>query len=190
MSDSSTIRDAEQATAEVADLEDQAAGVMRNVRSELQTQADDRARSFSGTLDDVGRQLVDMVDGNGVSDSQVSQLVRSAGDTVSQRAGRLDEDCRKARVRRGFVGARGTVFGASDRHVADRAQEVLDTVAGDVARPGQRATDAVTPPVQDAVERVKSSQDSVSTVKDDARGAADDLRNAAQDTADDSRTDH
>ena len=115
MSDSSTVQDAKQATSEVAehasskvgdvaasaksearsvavDARDQAAGVLHNVRAEVRTQADDRARSFSGTLDDFGRQLVDMANGNNEADSQVSQLVRSAGDTVAERARRLDED--------------------------------------------------------------------------------------------------
>lgn len=115
MSQSSTIQDVQSASANVADeasskasdvaatakaeaasvarhARDQAADVVGSARSQLRTQADEQARSLSQSLGDVAKQLSSMAKGEGEPNSQLSQLVGSAGDTLSERARRLDQD--------------------------------------------------------------------------------------------------
>lgn len=74
------------------DAKNQAADVLGTARSELRTQAADQAKTLSATLSDIGRQLGDMADASNEPDAQVAQLARSAADTLSQRAERIDQD--------------------------------------------------------------------------------------------------
>ena len=73
------------------DARDQASEVMNTARSELRSQAVTQAESLSKTLGDFGAQLMDMARGNADAGSQVSQLAQSAGQTLADRARRLDE---------------------------------------------------------------------------------------------------
>lgn len=73
------------------DARNQAAEVLGTARSELRTQAAGQAKTLSATLGDLGRQLGDMADGSSEPDAQVAQLARSAADSLSQRAERIDE---------------------------------------------------------------------------------------------------
>ncbi len=72
------------------DARDQASDVMNTARSELRSQAVTQAESLSKTLGDFGAQLMDMARGNADAGSQVSQLAQSAGQTLTDRARRLD----------------------------------------------------------------------------------------------------
>lgn len=115
MSDTSTIQDVQHASSKVAEdasskvgdvaatakaevgsvarhARDQAANVLGSTRAQLRTQADEQARSLSQSLEDLARQLSAMAKQNDEPDSQLSQLVGSAGDTLSDRARRLDQD--------------------------------------------------------------------------------------------------
>lgn len=74
-----------------SDAKDHAADVLGTARSELRTQAAEQAKTVSATLSDIGRQLGDMADGSNEPEAQVAQLARSAADSLSQRAERIDE---------------------------------------------------------------------------------------------------
>ncbi|MGB3735631.1 MAG: hypothetical protein WA964_11785 [Ilumatobacter sp.] len=74
------------------DAKNQAADVLGTARSELRNQAADQAKTLSATLGDIGRQLGDMADNSNEPEAQVAQLTRSAADTLSQRAERIDRE--------------------------------------------------------------------------------------------------
>lgn len=74
------------------DARDQASDVLGTARSELRTQAAEQAKTLSATLSDVSRQLGGMANGSDEPDAQVAQLARSAADSLSQRARRIDEN--------------------------------------------------------------------------------------------------
>lgn len=74
------------------DARDQASDVLGTARSELRTQAAEQAKTLSSTLYDVSRQLGDMADASNEPHAQVAQLARSAADTLSQRAERINAD--------------------------------------------------------------------------------------------------
>lgn len=133
------------------DAKQQAADVLGTARSELRTQAADQAKTLSATLSDVGRQLGDMADGSNEPDAQVAQLARSAADSLSQRAERIDEggidgvidDVKRfARNRPGafLLGAIGAGFaiGRLAKHAdLDQAKEhAKDQVDTDALKPG------------------------------------------------------
>jgi len=74
-----------------ADAKDRAADVVGTAREELRSQAASQAETLSATLSDVGRQLGDMADSSSDPEAQVAQLARSAADTLSRRAERIDD---------------------------------------------------------------------------------------------------
>ncbi len=74
------------------DAKNQAADVLGTARSELRNQAADQAKTLSSTLGDIGRQLGDMADNSNEPEAQVAQLTRSAADTLTQRAERIDRE--------------------------------------------------------------------------------------------------
>lgn len=86
---------AHSATAEARSVsreaQNQAADVVRSARTELRAQASQQAKNLSATLEDFSRQLGDMANASPEPESQMSQLARSAADTLSQRARRMDE---------------------------------------------------------------------------------------------------
>lgn len=82
----------EEARSVAHEAKSQAANVLGTARDELRTQASEQAKTVSATLSDLGRQLGDMADGSNDPQAQVAQLARSAADTLSQRASRIDAD--------------------------------------------------------------------------------------------------
>lgn len=81
----------QEAKSVVDDARDQASDVVGTARSELRTQASEQAKSLSSTMNDLGRQLGDMADGSDDPEAQMAQLVRSAADTMSDRAKRIED---------------------------------------------------------------------------------------------------
>ena len=73
------------------DARDHAADVLQTARSELRDQASEQAQNLAATLEDFGQQLAEMADASSEPESPMSQLVRSASDTMSQRARRIDQ---------------------------------------------------------------------------------------------------
>lgn len=135
----------EEARSVARDAKNQASDVLGTARSELRTQAANQAKTLSATLSDIGRQLGDMADGSNEPEAQVASLARSAADTLSQRAERIDEggidgvidDIKRfARNRPGafLLGsiAAGFAIGRLAKHadlqqVAERAKGEIDT---------------------------------------------------------------
>lgn len=74
------------------DARDQASDVLATTRSELRDRATEQTKTLSSKLDDIGRQLGDMADGSSDPQAQVAQLARSAADSLSTRAQKLDDD--------------------------------------------------------------------------------------------------
>lgn len=73
------------------DAKSQAADVLGTARSELRERATEQTRTLSSTLDDIGRQLGNMADSSDEPEAQMATLARSAADSLSKQANRLDK---------------------------------------------------------------------------------------------------
>lgn len=75
----------------VSDATQRAGEVLRATQDELRTQAAERAKSISSTLDELASQLTSMANGADDPDSTVAQLARSAADQLRSQGGRLED---------------------------------------------------------------------------------------------------